>query len=164
VKMDGFHLPSPSRRRRQQRAAQFTGGGAVATGRAFIGDVEGAANRALHNLFGTSSKGSPSLRPPALRAISQADTLELCEKVLAALLDVAMLHEVNEWLQQQLSWRTTAAKASSPASSARVGESSPATTAAPPTGGAGASASLQIQIRGNVCSREVSFDDPSMRI
>lgn len=99
VKMEGLPLPSLSKRRRQMRAE---GGSAAAAGLAFI---ENAANRAFYSIFGSTTVRNPRLRAQSpMRGVSPADVLELCEKLLLALLEVGELHETNKWLQSQLAW------------------------------------------------------------
>jgi len=125
VKRDGFALPSPSKRAKRQPVA---GGGALRAA-----GLEQTANQAMagfnqvtggafRHMFGGASTSGP-------QALSQADALALCEKLLNELYTVGMLHETNEWLQQELSWRGPASSAPAARSpSAKSGQSKATTT------------------------------------
>ena len=134
-----IELPSPSkrsnmRRRTLQQPAQEAGVAASAARRGnaaaqFLrSELENAAGKMVRNVFGAAAANSAGLKPAGSRTLLPAETLMLCRKLLDALLDVGMLHETNEWLQEQLAWRgprAATAPAAATATAAATGAAGP---------------------------------------
>ena len=120
VKIDGLSLPTPSKRRRRQHAERVAAEG---------GGFQGVADRAYRGIFGAMSPKE------AGAGFGDQDTLALCVKLLDALLEVGMLHETNEWLQEQLAWkgpkRSRDAAAALARSESSEGPSSPVSSPSP---------------------------------